>query len=96
MNGGIDFEEFCRFATADHDQGMNLSTPKIIAAIQEACQDAGSLRLPQHGIHTFASMLERMCLMADKDSTGLVTATQFEQMFDMLDIPLPRPSKAVT
>ncbi|KAF0693376.1 Aste57867_15654 [Aphanomyces stellatus] len=89
--GGISFDEFCRFITADHGGNVVVSTvnhPKLVQAIQDAF-----VQLPEYGVHSFANMIKRMCSMADKDGTGCVTAKKFEQVFETLDIALPRPTK---
>ncbi|RHY95101.1 hypothetical protein DYB37_002122 [Aphanomyces astaci] len=91
--GGIDFEEFCRFLTTPTDHGDHanvgaLNHPKVVAAITEAF-----VQLPPYGVLSFANMIKRMCSMADKDGSGSVTATKFAQVFDTLDIALPRASK---
>ncbi|CAK4754039.1 unnamed protein product [Aphanomyces euteiches] len=89
--GGIGLDEFCRFLTSDHGGSVVVSSfnhPKLVQAIQEVF-----VTLPAYGVFSFATMIKRMCSMADKDGTGKVSAAKFNQIFDTLDIALPRPSK---
>ncbi|RHY22501.1 hypothetical protein DYB32_009484 [Aphanomyces invadans] len=86
--GGIDFNEFCRFVTTDHGDSAAGDHPHVISAIKDAF-----VQLPPYGVVSFANMIKRMCSMADKEGTGTVSATKFEQIFNTLDIALPRASK---
>ncbi|RHY35607.1 hypothetical protein DYB38_011160, partial [Aphanomyces astaci] len=72
----------------DHANVGALNQPKVVAAITEAF-----VQLPPYGVLSFANMIKRMCSMADKDGSGSVTAAKFAQVFDTLDIALPRASK---
>ncbi|OQR94331.1 hypothetical protein ACHHYP_01468 [Achlya hypogyna] len=90
--GGIGYDEFCRFATTS-DEGHHLlshwNDPKLVACMKEAF----AATLPATGAETFAGVFKRMCLIADKDNTGVLSATKLERLFDALDLQLPRKSK---
>ncbi|KDO25189.1 hypothetical protein SPRG_22238 [Saprolegnia parasitica CBS 223.65] len=91
-NGGVSYDEFCRFATTSDESHHLLShwnDPKLVTCMKEAF----ATTLPAAGAETFASVFKRMCLIADKANTGMLSATKFGQLFDALDLQLPRKSK---
>ncbi|OQS05152.1 hypothetical protein THRCLA_20705, partial [Thraustotheca clavata] len=91
-HGGISYEEFCRFATTNDQSHHLLSSwndPKLVSAMKEAFAS----QLPPHGTETFANVFKRMCLIADKDNTGMLSTAKLEKLFEALDISLPRKSK---
>ena len=92
--GGIDFAEFCRFATERPEPSPFVelrNDPKLVTCMKEAF----ATQLPSLGAETFANVFKRMCLIADKDNTGMLSAAKLEKLFEALDIALPRKSKKV-